>query len=96
LSQAISKQTLLKEGKNTQKRVRHISKNSIMQSRVWKRRKSWQQSRNYCRSCLQNHSIENPKHKYLVGPAFEKLFAVAKRVLPEGFTAAIFKRYYGL
>jgi len=39
---------------------------------------------------------KNPKHKYLVGPAFEKLFAVAKRVLPEGVTTAIFKRYYGL
>jgi len=39
---------------------------------------------------------KNPKHKYLVGPAFEKSFAIVKRILPESLTTAIFKWYYGL
>ncbi|BAL81562.1 SDR family oxidoreductase [Caldisericum exile] len=39
---------------------------------------------------------KNPQNKYVVGPFFEKLFVILKKILPESLIQTIFKMYYGL
>lgn len=41
-------------------------------------------------------SSKKPREKYVVGPFFEKMFVILKKVLPEGLIHLIFKMYYGL